>query len=32
MKTLFGSQELWELIIDELKEPTPEVKAADTVE
>ena len=32
MKSLFGSQELWELIIDGLKEPTPEVEAAYTTE
>ena len=32
MKTLFGSQELWELIIDGFKEPTPEVEAAYTAE
>ena len=32
MKALFGSQELWELIIDGVKEPTPEVEAAYTVE
>ena len=32
MKVLFGSQELWELIIDGLKEPTPEVEAAYTAE
>ena len=27
MKALFGSQELWELIFNVLKEPTPEVEA-----
>ena len=28
IKALFGSQELWELVIDEFKERTSEVKAA----
>ena len=32
MKALFVSQELWELIFDGFKEPTPEVEAAYTVE
>ena len=32
MKALFGSQELWELIVDGFKEPTPEVEAAYTAE
>ena len=32
MKALFGSQELWELIFDGFKEPTPEVETAYTAE
>ena len=32
MKALFGSQGLWELIVDGFKEPTPEVEAAYTAE
>ena len=32
MKVLFGSQELWDLIIDGLQEPTPEVEATYTAD
>ena len=32
IKALFGSQELWELIVDRFTEPTPRVEAAYTVD